>query len=186
MWQLRMQQQYACIGMHTELPAIRLQKTLPALEINSTHPRVEIHSPRPRVYIDQRQCFADAGLRTPGDFARHCAQIAVSQGLQAIGEISGQGDRLAGIEKGYTLEQMAADLMDSAADFNVTAIPKQPPRCEWDTRPVEVTLHRGAVDTKLHQGRIENHTRHRPVDIYLRQMNHVQIDWVENRVNTLA
>lgn len=184
--QLRIEQQFARIGMNIQKPLIILQSTLPVIELDIKEPMVEIHSPRPKVYIDQTRCFADAGKRTPEEFARYNADLAYSEGMQAIGDIAAKGDMLAAIEKGYTIEQMAADAMNNQADFNVTAIPKQPPKIDWDIRPVDVKLNRGSVDLRLNQGRIENHTQYAQITTYLRQKNYLQIDWIDNKIDTIA
>ncbi len=186
MLQIHIDQQYAKIGLDIKKPFLSLQTVHPQIELDIKKPQVEIHSPRPKVYIDQTECFADAGRRTPAAFSQYWVGIARNVAFEAVGNISSEGDMLGQLEKGVTIEDLAAQAMDNMVDFNVTAIPKQPPKIEADVRPVEVTLHRGTVDLKLNRGRVENYLEWGKINAYIRQKNYLNITWEESKTNKLA
>lgn len=183
MLQIRIDQQFVSLGLDIQKPFLQLQTTLPAIELDIQEPRVEIHSPRPKVHIDQRQCFADMDKRTPEDFSRYYADLARQQGLEAIGTIAAEGDYLASWEQGNTVENLAATAMDTQLDFNVTAVPKQPPQIDWEIHPVEVHLIRGKVNSQLRRGTIDYQFQRGYVNPYIEQQNYLKISWYDPKIN---
>jgi len=183
MLQIRIDQQFARIGLNIQEPLLKLRTTHPKIELTTQKPELKIHSPRPKLYIDQRQCFADAGRRTPSEFTRYYADLAWQDGLQAIGEIAFEGDMLGQIEKGVTVADIAASKMYDMADFNMTTIPKQPPKIDWDIRPVEIEVIPGRLDLKLHPGNVEKHLERGTVEVYIEQQNYLKISWYDPKLN---
>ena len=186
MLQIRIDQQFAQIGLDIQKPVLALRTTQPKIELDIQKPRLEMHSPRPRIHIDQSQCFADMGKRTPSQFSRYYADLGMQTALETIGEIAAEGDMLGHIEKGITLEEIAATKMDDMVDFNVTAIPKQPPEINWDIRPVEIELIRGQVDLTLHRGTVENNFQWGKVNLYIEQKNYLKFSWYDTKLNQLV
>ncbi|CFX12499.1 Uncharacterized [Syntrophomonas zehnderi OL-4] len=183
MLQIRIDQQFAQLGLDIKKPAINLQTTLPAIELQIEEPRLEIHSPRPRLYIDQSQCFADMDKRSPAEFSRYYADLARQKGIEAIGIISSEGDYLANWQEGNTIEALAASAMDTQVDFNVTAVPQQPPRIDWEIRPVETNVSRGTIDLKLRRGQVQNNFQWGRVNAYIAQQNYLKISWHNPKLN---
>lgn len=178
MLRLRIEQEFARIGLNIKKPFLPLRTTGPQIELSIKEPELKLHNPRPRVYIDQRRCFADMEKRTLDEFLRYHAQLGREKALQAIGDIAEEGDMLASIEKGVKLEDIAEKGFGEAADFNVTAIPKQMPDIVWDVRPVEIEFIPGEVELELRRGRVENLFEPGKVEVYLEQKNYIKIDWV--------
>ncbi|NLJ71741.1 MAG: hypothetical protein GX333_01860 [Syntrophomonadaceae bacterium] len=179
MLQIRIDQQFAQIGLNIQKSFLGLRTTQPQIELDIKKPELKIHSPRPKVYIDQRQCFADMDRRAPDAFGEYNVQFARREAFEAIGEIAAEGDILAQIENGATIEDIAGRAMDRDIDYNVTAIPKQPPKIEADVRPVEIELIRGRVDLQLQRGRVENLFEWGKVNVYIEQKNYLNISWEE-------
>ena len=179
MLQIRIDQQYAKIGLDIQKPQFTMQTTLPAIELDIEEPTLEIHSPRPRLTIDQSQCFADMDKRTPSQFMDYYAGLARQMGLEGIATITTDGDALANWQNGNTIESLAAADMGETIDFNVTAVPKQPPRIEWDIRPVEINYNRGRVGLQLRRGQVQTNFQWGKVSAYLRQQNYLNITWQE-------
>lgn len=177
MLQIRIDQQYAQLGLDIKKPQISLQITKPQIELDIQKPELEMHSPRPRLHIDQRECFADMDKRTPAAFREYLTGIAKNKGFEAIEIISSEGDSLGHLENKITIEDLAAQVMDNMVDFNVTAVPKQPPKIEADVRPVEFNFRRGTVDLRLNRGRVENNFEWGKVNAYIRQQNYLNISW---------
>ncbi|MGI5922253.1 MAG: DUF6470 family protein [Syntrophomonadaceae bacterium] len=186
MLQMRIEQQYARIGLSIDKPVLNMHTTLPRIELNTQKPELQIKSPRPVLYIDQTQCFADAGRRTPSEFSRYYADLARQAGLEAIGEIVDEGNMLGQIEKGMTVEEIAASKMDDSADFNICFIPKQLPKIDWDIRPVEIELIPGHVDLKLHRGTVDYNLHRGKVDVYIEQQNYLKISWYDPKLNIMV
>lgn len=184
--QLQMRSQMALIGMETVHPFLELRNIRPQMELQIEEPQLQIRSPRPTLHIDQTQCFADMGKRTPEAFAAYYASQGWSDSLEGIGRMAMEGDLLGQIENNYSLEDLAMQDLGQTADFNVTAIPKQPPRTWVDTYPVEYQLQRGTVKADVQMGRVENHFRWGKVNTYLRQQNYLEIDWIDNKVDKIA
>jgi hypothetical protein len=183
MLQIRIDQQYARIGLNIQEPFLELHTTHPKVELNTQKPELKMHSLRPKLYIDQSQCFADAGRRTPSEFTRYYADLAWQAGLQAIGEIAAEGDMLGQIEKGITIADIAASKTYDMADFNMTTIPKQPPKIDWDIRPIEIEVIPGHLDLKYHPGTVEKHLQRGKVEVYIEQQNYLKISWHDPKIN---
>ncbi|MGR6837100.1 DUF6470 family protein [Syntrophomonas erecta] len=179
--ELRIEQQYAQIGLNTQKPFLALQTTLPRVELQTDLPRVKLQSERSRLSIDQSQCFADAGRRNVSQFRDYYREYSQSCGYQAIVKISSEGDMLGHLEKGITIEDLAASAMDSDLDYNVAAVPSQPPHIEFHTSPVNVDFIPGTVHIQAVPGQVENQFQWGKVEIYLRQKNYVKIDWLPSK-----
>ena len=186
MLQLRIDQQYAKIGLDIKEPFLNLKTTLPAVELAIKEPQLKMESKRPVIHIDQTKCFADAGRRKPLDFAWYCADLARSDVAAAVDRIVSDGNYLAGIENGNSIPELAAASMDESIDFNVTFIPKQRPDIWFDLYPVNIDLDRGTVDLQLHRGEFDSNLQRGQVNAYLRQKNYININWEESRLNQVV
>ncbi len=185
--QLQMRSQMALIGLEISKPFLHLRITKPQINLEIKEPELHIRSLRPVLHIDQTQCFADAGKRTLSAFTAYYADRGWADALEGIARRAQEGDMLAQIHKGYTIEKLAAQNLGEIADFNVTAIPKQPPRVWFDTYPVQYEFNPGDVDTRLQRGRVEGYFQWGKVNIYLRQKNYLEINWVEDsKVDLIA
>lgn len=183
MLQIRIDQQYAKIGLDIQKPFLNLKTTLPAVELDIKEPRLKMESKRPVIHIDQTQCFADAGKRKPLDFAWYCADLARSEAAAGIDRIVSDGNYLSQIDIGSSVPELAAASMDESVDYNLTAIPKQRPDIWFDLYPVRFELDRGIVDLQLQRGQFDSELQQGKVSAYLRQQNYIKIDWEESRLN---
>ncbi|MBO8159041.1 DUF6470 family protein [Thermosyntropha sp.] len=184
--QLRIEQQFVQIGLNIKEPFLPLKTTLPKINLEIKEPKLNMHISHPKVYIDQRRCFADVERRSLPDFISYYAQLGREQVLRAIGDIAEEGDSLAAIEKGVTIEELAEKGFGEPADFNVTAVPKQPPEITWDVRPVEIEFIPGQVDLELVRGKVENYFEPGKVEVYIAQQNYIKIDWVGDKIDIKA
>lgn len=180
---LQITSQLAKIGMETTRPFLALRTVPPQMELQIEEPKLHIHSPRPVLHIDQRQCFADMDKRTPAVFAAYYASQGWSESLEGIGRLTVEGDLLGQIENNYSLADLAMQDLGETIDFNVTAIPQQPPRTWVDTYPVEFDFQPGQVKANVQPGRVENNFQWGKVNIYIRQQNYLKIDWLENQLD---
>lgn len=184
--QLQLRSQMALIGLESSRPFLHLRTIKPQIDLQIKKPELQIRSPRPVLHIDQTQCFADAGKRTPAAFTAHYAAMGWADAREGIARRAQEGDLLAQIHKGFTIAALAGQNLGKVDDFNVTAVPKQPPRIRVDTYPVEYEYSPGQVETRVQMGRVEGHLQWGKVNIYLRQQNYLEINWVENQVDMVA
>lgn len=170
---IQINQQYARIGLNIKEPAIRLHSVQPELKMESSPGQLTMRSPRPKLHIDQRQCFADAGLRTPEMLRDYLLEQAQQDLLEGIGSIAANGDALAKIN-GPDIIDIIASKSDKKRDYNVTAIPKQPPQITFETFPVEVAFQPGVINYDFQRGRVDNNFEYGRVEVYLLQKNFVR------------
>jgi hypothetical protein len=186
MLQLRIDQQYAKIGLNISKPVLNLETTLPVVELDIKKPQIRIESPRPVLHIDQTQCFADAGKRKPLDFARYCSDQAQNDLAAGIDRIVEEGNMLGQIENGNSIPQLAAESAGDNLDFNVTAIPKQRPDIRFDIYPVKIELSRGSVNLQLQRAKYESNLQRGQVSAYMLQQNYIKVNWQESQLNLNA
>lgn len=178
MIQLQIEQQYARIGMHTELPRVQLQTTLPAIELSRKSSELAIKNHQPRLTIDQSRCFAAVNRRSPAEFSRYMTEQARTDILDDIARIVSEGHMLGEIEKGATV----ADLAASAADYDFPSLITQsipPPTISWQITPPSIHFEPGKVQVELKRGQVENNFQPSKVEIYLVQQNYLKIDWLQ-------
>ncbi|MDD4802883.1 MAG: DUF6470 family protein [Syntrophomonas sp.] len=187
MLQLRIEQQYARIGMEIREPTLKLQSTLPGIEIQTSPAELEMHSSHPRIHIDQSQCFADAGLKSPSVLSADCVSRAYSLAMEGIGRRVSEGNQLAQIN-GATVQDIAGDipLFEDRLNFNCRSIPKQRPEISFDVEPVEVSFRPAQVNANLRRGRVENNFEMGKLQIYLLQKNYVRMYCTGQKLNASA
>ena len=186
MMQLQMKSQMALIGMNSTQPLLELRSRLPKIELQIEEPRLEIRSPRPVLHIDQTQCFADHHKRNLADFAAYYANLAWSDSMEGIARRAIEGDLLAQIHKDFSIGDLFTRHLGETAEFNVTAIPKQPPRIWIDTFPVQYKLKRGKVNLDFQPGQVDIRFHKGKLNIYLRQQNYLEIYYIDNKVDKVA
>lgn len=158
-----------------------MQTTLPQIELSTKKPEIKIESPRPKIYIDQRECFADCNRRGISQFSQYCADLAFSDAAAGIDRIVSDGNFLADIAGGGTVEELAAQAMGGQCDFNMTTIPKHRPKIDFDIRPVKIDFNPGTIDSNFHRGHVENNFERGKVELYLAQKNFLEINWVKSK-----
>lgn len=103
---------------------------LTPLSIQTTYPKVQIDGQIPRVKIDQYECFKEAGLKNNADFSADSVAYAYKKGMEGIGIIVDEGNRLQAIENGNfdVIYDIAFESGLEEVDFNVDIIPKSRPK----------------------------------------------------------
>ncbi len=99
-----------------------------------TYPQLYIDRKLPKVYIDESQCFEEAGLKGPIEFSKDEAKYAHLAGLQGIGRIVDEGNRMANIENNMSdaIPEIALENTFNEKEFNLDTIPKSRPKIEVD------------------------------------------------------
>ncbi|MBC7075359.1 MAG: hypothetical protein H5T98_04690 [Syntrophomonadaceae bacterium] len=178
--ELRIDQQFARIGLNITEPFLSLKTTLPKIELKTEKPEIRIQAPLPQVFIDQSECFADMNKRRPLEFAWHMAGLAREQVLQAIDGIVAEGNMLAAIEKGTTIADLAEMKGQNEIDYNVACVPQHRPKIDVEIQPVEVQLIRGEIELKLYRGQVHTWLSQGKVEVYMQKKPEIKIEWIGN------
>ncbi len=185
--ELKINQQYAKIGMDIKEPVLKLEISEPQLQTTTSRAELSIEAGQAVLHIDQSQCFADAGLRNLTQFAAYCGSLAYNDYSKGLDRVVGEGHMLARIEDGASISQVAFNRCNPAPDpITVVAIPKQPPRTWFDSTPVKYDYSPAQVQSELRRGNVENNCERGYVDIYLLQKNSIEINWVNNNYDIYA
>lgn len=176
--QLRIDQSFARIGLNIKHPFLRLEITPPRLNIRTVKPRLDIESRLPELSIDQTQCFADMGKRTPGDFTRYMTELAWTLGREGTERIAAEGEMLAAIESGVTVADVAFENSFDIKEYEVAAVPSHPPEIEFTVYPVQIRAEPGTVETEFHAGTVRGNLDWGQVRAYLLQPPHIEITYV--------
>lgn len=106
--QIRMEQQFIKLGLDIQKPVQEIKQ--PKAELNMTQEAaiLEIHSPQGKLSIDTSEAQANLDLRSPRRRIQDNADYGYQKCLEAIAQISMEGDRLAAIEnKGNPIADLA-------------------------------------------------------------------------------
>lgn len=184
--QIRLQQTYAQIGIRTIQPVQEIQQIPAELSIKQNPPKMEIERNPSKLFIDQEQAWNELNLKDLATFSSDMVEYSKQEAMEAVAEIAQEGDQLASIEhKTDAISAIATNKANPGpVDFNIAFIPS----------PGSVKIH--YTPTELHiewkQGGAEiESTQHKPIhnytpgktEVYLRQMQELQIDFVGINVN---
>lgn len=174
MLKIRIEQQYARLGLHIQEPRIQLHSTLPILEMAAEKPQLEIESQQPRLSIDQSQCFAAVNRRTPTEFSLYMREQAQNRTLEAIAHIAQVGDMLGAIETGTSIADLAVqESISETGQLVMVSIPA--PSIHFATYPIRIQYTPGKNRIQITPGRVENHFARGRVEAYLIQQNQIAI-----------
>jgi hypothetical protein len=186
MVQLRMESQMARIGIESRAACLEL-RTIPArLEMETIPAQLNLHSPRPQLHIDQSRCRASQGYKNNDFFIQDTVSFSRGQAAAGIGRRAYEGDYMAEIEKGNRLEDLALDAPASEAGSSAAGTPTEPPEMYFDVLPLEANYQPGDVEINFTPARVEPTYLPGQVDIYVRQKNYLNIDWVGQNYDRVA
>lgn len=122
-------QTYAAIKVETTPSELNIDSEAARLELKQKQARVNIHTELPRVEIDQYECFATAGLKNVYDMTKEAAQRGISQAMEYIAKMAGDGDAFAAIEQsGNPIADIAVRDSVTEHEFGLDFIPKARPK----------------------------------------------------------
>lgn len=174
MLRIRIEQQYARLGLHIQEPRVQLHSTLPILEMAAEKPQLQIKSQPPRLSIDQSQCFAAVNRRTPTEFSLYMREQARQRTLEAIAHIARVGDMLGAIETGVTVaDVIVQEGMQETGELVAVSIPA--PNIHFETYPLKIQYTPGKTRIQATPGRVENRFTRGQVQAYLIQQNQIAI-----------
>lgn len=176
----------ALIGINTINAKVNISQPKADVSMHTDHAKVEIHSENPKVLIDQYQCFAEAGLKNFLDLTKESAQIGKQAVLQGIQRRVSEGNQMADIHKDYNPIAQIADYNAFELynkEFNFGFIPKSRPKIDVIEGKVNIQAHEGKVSLDVKVNRpIVDYTRGK-VEIYLRQKNSIDIQYIGSNMD---
>ena len=179
----------ALIGIDRTPGGFDMRQPKADMELNIEHPKVEIRTEHGQVRIDQSQCFSEAGLKSFSELTADNAAFARQKVMQTIEKIGRQGDELMAIEAKYDpipgqAEENAFTWDDVV--FNFDLIPKSRPKVDFVGGTVDIQVKEGRVNLQVQVNKpIINYTPTK-LDIYLRQKNSINIEYVGSKFNQLG
>lgn len=96
--QLLIEQKYARLGLNIQKPVQEIRQPKAELNIHQEPAKLEIHQTQGKITIDSSEAQANIDLRGPLRRTRDNAEYGYRKWLEAIAQISMEGDRLAAIE----------------------------------------------------------------------------------------
>jgi len=183
MLRLNMHQQYAQIGLNITKARLQLQTTPGKPEIQTIPAQLDIRSPRPQLHIDQSECFADKGYKSPFRLGDDLAAEAWSDYSAGIARMASEGDQLADF-KNNTIANVVSSHFCQPAEFNVQCVPKQPPIINCEVYPVQFNNQAAQVNINYVPANVESNYQPGVVETYLRQKATLEISWVGNNIDS--
>jgi len=120
-----------------KLQVNRSQKT--QLTVKQNAAQMNLETQHPKIQIDQTECFASSGLKTPLRMADDFYQRSLSAGLEAISSIVEEGLRFLRIEEGGSpIRDMAAARGVYTKQISVQAMPSERPQITVEPGSVRV------------------------------------------------
>jgi len=173
------------IGLNIIEARVDLQTTPGQVNIETTPARLDLHSPTPVLHIDQRQCFADKGLRNIDAFMANWVAEAQSDYMTGLSRVVSNGNQLAGFKN-----CSIADIVNSGSgqmpDFATKCVPQQPPDIYCEVYPVQFNNQAAKVNFEYIPARVESNSQPGQVETYLIQKPLLEISWVGKKLDTRA
>ncbi len=182
---IRMESQFAKIGMERINPVQELEQPRAEMTIQQPHADLEIERIPGKLTIDQTEAWEAMELKSVFKWAEEFAERGYESWLEGMARISRQGDELMRIENDGDpiVEQAIENSEDPYAEFNVGWIPP-PFSVKIHYEPGEVNI-RAKANKPLIEA-VPNPPIHRytpgKVRIYLRQQHDLHIYVVNTKV----
>ncbi|HWR06979.1 DUF6470 family protein [Sporomusa sp.] len=155
MIRLNISQQDAKIEITTERSYLGIKTTPPVMTMESQAATLEIRQPRGELEIDYTPLRASYGIKDPAEFSRDCAEYGRQAGLEAVGRIAQEGDRMAAIESGEAaIPNIAADTNSPPAP-EITWAHLEKPIVNYIVHPPEFTFVAGHLTINVQPGTVD-------------------------------
>jgi len=146
--------------------------------------KMVIEQELPQVLIDQSRCFAECGIKNPGEMTRDSANLARQRAFEYTGRMAQEGDQLARIEQsgpgGSTIGVIALERMELAnnAERNIAFIPQSQPEFEvTGSLKIDWQVMKGLVEYTPSYPQFSYQPRQ--LDIYVQQYGKIEFHYVD-------
>lgn len=174
MMQIKIDQQYARIGLQIQKPQIQIHSTLPALKLQTEQSQLQIDSRPPKLSIDQTRCFEAVNRRSPAALSDLQSNQALRDVLQGIARVGQEGDQLGAIENHYSIADLAAqNTFERPAEVTISAMP--PPSIHFEVYPLQIQYTPGRIQGEAQRGQVKSDFEWGKVQAYVAQQNYIHI-----------
>ncbi|MEW9123763.1 MAG: DUF6470 family protein [Thermotaleaceae bacterium] len=179
----------ALIGIDRRPGGFDMKSPKADMTLNIEHAKVEIHTEQGQVRIDQSQCFSEAGLKNVFELTADNASFSKQKLMETIERIVRQGKEMRAIENKtdpipFQAEENAFGWKQKSFAFDL--IPKSRPKIDFVGGAVNIQVKEGKVNPQVQVNKpIVNYTPDK-LDIYLRQKNSIQIEYIGTKFNQMA
>lgn len=149
---LNIQQTYGQIGIDIQPAELSIQQPKATMEITIDKLDLGAHTEPLQVHIDQSECWAERGLKPFQMLNKELAQRSYQDGIEDIGKIAEDGDRMAAIENGGNpIADIAAEITNPPPDeYNIAMIPTSRPKIEFTGGVVHFNVKPAKVNIDTH------------------------------------
>ncbi len=183
---IRITQTLGRIGIRQYPANMDIEQPPPTADIRQPRADMNIVSILPKVYIDQSECFAEVGLKTVLRLANDFYDESLEAGLDAIGKMVEEGERLMGIENGGDpIVEIAEETMyEDMWEINVDCAPKSRPKIDVreGRADIDITPVPPKIGWKVNPKAKINATRHK-VDIYMDVWPDIKFEYVGKNID---
>ncbi|MHC0038179.1 DUF6470 family protein [Pseudoneobacillus sp. C159] len=184
--QIRLQQTYAQIGLRISQPIQEIQQKPADLSITQESAKLSIERRPSKLIIDDEQAWNELGFKNNGTFLADEVLYARQKFLENVAAIAEDGNQLAQIENNTNaLANIAAEnAYQPQLDYNLGFLPS-PGSVKIQFTPTEIHLDwkRGGVDIQVTPHRAEHQYTPGKTEVYLKQKQQLQIDFVGTNIN---
>lgn len=185
--QIRLQQTYAQIGLRITQPIQEILQAPAEVSIKQILATMNINRTPAKLDINQDQARNEVNMKMPDVYSRDNAEAARQAGLEAIAEMVQEGNQLAAIENhSNALVEIATNkALPEPVDFNIAFIPSYG-SVQIDYTPTELHIEweRGGTELNVTPREVVHNYTPGKTEVYLRQKNQLQIDFVGGTLNT--
>ncbi len=183
---IRIEQQYAIVGLHTTRPRMSIRQPKGQLEIRRIPLDLGIHSEHPLVQIDQSRCFEEAGRKGIFALIADLKQYAYNQVMAAIAETAAEGDRLAAIQNGGNpIADIAFEKgLEEEHYFNVVSMPRSRPGIDFKGGKVTYNVTGGKVEIRFTPRKPAVDVALGDVEVGYSQEPYIKIDYVGHQLDS--
>ncbi|MDF2546588.1 MAG: hypothetical protein K0R93_1486 [Anaerosolibacter sp.] len=165
---------------------LEIQQPKADMELNIEHPRLEMQTEHGQVVIDQRQCFAEAGLKDIFQLTTENRDFAQQKLMQSLERIVRQGNEMSSIHSGYDPIPSQAEENAYAWDdveVNIGLIPMSRPKIDFTGGTVDITIREGRINLEVKVNKPIIDFIPGKIEHYLKQKNSINVEYVGNKLN---
>ncbi len=185
--QIRLLQTYAHIGLRTIQPVQEIHQQPADLSIEQIPATMNIERQPSRLEINQEQAWNELGFKSLSVLCSDMAEFSKQEGLKAVAEIAQKGDQMAAIQnKSDAIVEIATNkALPGPADFNIAFIPSYGSvQINYIPAEVHINWQQGGAKIDSIQHKPDYNYTPGHTEVYLRQMQKLQIDFVGLNVDS--
>ncbi|QCJ42382.1 hypothetical protein FAY30_10945 [Bacillus sp. S3] len=184
--QIRLQQTFAQIGLRITQPVQEIHQEPANLSIKQLPAELSIEKKASRLEIDQIEAWNQLGFKNLNVLTEDIAEQARQDGLEAIATIAEEGDQMAAIEN--KSDAFAAIALQRSTppptNFNITFIPSYGSvKIHFTPAEVSINWKQGGAEIDSTVNKPTHQYTPGKTEVYLRQMQQLQIDFVGGNIN---